>query len=199
MRSEWVSPDRIKIVLEALTPPNRLACATALATGLRISDVLQLRTEDVRKSNRISIREQKTGKPRRVYLRGELREQLLQQAGSIYVFEGRSNGRQPRTRSAVYKDLKRAARAFRVKKQLSPHSLRKAWAVDALQRAGGDLQSVQKRLGHADAAVTMIYAMADRLTDAKETGTMAGEGNRPKKGGRKRHVSEAGGKNHPSA
>lgn len=161
MRSKWVPSDDVRHVLAALTPPNRLACEVALRTGLRIGDVLQIKKEQLF-SPRLNIQEQKTGKRRRVTLPSELRDRLLSQSGPIYVFSGRCNARKPRSRQAVWKDLRRAATLFRCP-GVTPHSLRKCYAVDKLH-SGKSLSDVQRLLNHDDPAVTAIYALADVLT-----------------------------------
>lgn len=163
MRSEYLLSEDVRHVLAALMPANRIACEIALRTGLRIGDVLLLKREQLSK-RRFTVQEQKTGKRRVVTLPDGLRERALAQSGAIYVFPGRKDGRVPRTRQAVYKDLKRAARAFRVDVQLSPHSLRKVYAVEQMRKSGGDLKKVQKLLNHDDPAVTAIYALSDELT-----------------------------------
>ena len=86
-------------------------------------------------------------------------------AGARWVFPGR-DPRKHRTRQAVYKDIRRAAEAFRVREHVSPHSARKIYAVEQLHKSG-DLHKVQRLLQHDDAAVTAIYAMADVLTQRK--------------------------------
>lgn len=145
-------------------PANRLAIETSLATGLRIGDVLQLRTEQLRKE-RFTIKEQKTGKSRRVRLPNDLRDDLLRQAGRFYVFEHRLDQRKHRTRQAVWKDLHRAAVLFRLPRSLTiaPHTARKIYAVSKYQ-SSGSLAKVQQLLNHSDEAVTMLYAMADQIT-----------------------------------
>ena len=159
MRSEWRPKGEIVHILAALKPENRLACEISLFTGLRINDVLSLKTEQVRKQ-RFTMREQKTGKTRSIRLPKELFERAMACSGQFYVFEHRLNGRKHRTRQAVYKDLKRAAALFGVKEQISPHSLRKVFAVEEYLDCG-DLVRVQKLLNHTSEAVTMLYAMAN--------------------------------------
>lgn len=80
-------------LLAALMPPNRLACEVSACTGLRISDVLNLRTAKL--AERFSVRELKTGKIKRVRLPRSLLDRLLAQAGRIYVFENRLDYRKP--------------------------------------------------------------------------------------------------------
>lgn len=164
MRSGYLPSDELRHILAALMPENRLACEISLSTGLRIGDVLQLRRSDLERGNRFGVREEKTGKVRQVYLPDALRDRALAGSGKIYVFEGRLNGRRHRTRQAVYKDLRRVAAAFRLRAHISPHSLRKAWAVDAYHASGGDLKKVQRLLNHDSEAVTVLYALADELS-----------------------------------
>lgn len=163
MRSDWVCHETISHVLAALMPPNRLAIEVSMRYGMRIGDVLSMRREDVVKGS-WTYKEQKTGKRRRIRLSKLLQERLLSQSGRVYVFEGRLDWRKHRTRQAVYKDIRRAAKAFRVPEHVSPHTARKIYAVDAYKRYG-DIKQVQRLLNHSDEAVTMIYALADKLND----------------------------------
>lgn len=160
--SDWVSRDVMSHILAALTDANRLAIITSLVTGLRISDVLWLRSIDLHKDRFIVI-EQKTLKKRNIRLPIKLRQELLAQAGKVYVFENRLSPLKPRTRQAVYKDIKRAATAFRIKLHVSPHSARKIYAVSEY-RKDMNLQRVQKLLNHSREAVTLIYCLADELS-----------------------------------
>ena len=142
-----------------------------MATGLRVGDVLALKTADVQHGPRMTVREQKTGKSRRVYWPAELRLRMLQQAGRVWVFEGRNDWRKHRTRSAVYKDLQRAARVFRASgvvpkgAQVSTHTGRKIYAVDEFRRTGS-VGKVAALLNHDEghSEVTLLYALADELT-----------------------------------
>lgn len=167
MRSDYVDRETFRHVLAALTEPNRLAIEVSLCTGLRIDDVLHIKTNQL--SERFTVRESKTGKTRRVQLSKELVDELLCIAGKIYVFEGRTDYRKPRTRQAVYKDIKRAAVAFRVRRlQVSPHSARKIYAVTQFHKSGS-MAKVKKLLNHSSEAVTMLYALADEVSARKLT------------------------------
>ena len=165
LRSGYIPKGEMEHILAALTPPNRLACEISLSSGLRINDVLNLKPSQMLK-RRFTIHEEKTGKTRIIYLPQELRTRALACAGQHYVFEGRINGRQHRTRQAVYKDLRHAIDKFGVKKQISPHSLRKIYAVEEFNRTG-NLKHVQALLNHSSEAVTILYAMANILEKKK--------------------------------
>lgn len=153
-------------LLAALMPENRLALEVSMTTGLRIDDVLHLKTEKLLQSERFSVKEMKTGKTKRVRIPKDLRDELIATAGRFYVFEGRTDPKKPRTRQAVYKDIKRAAELFRVKRiNVTPHSCRKIYAVEQFKKS--DLKHVQELLNHSSEAVTMLYALADEITAKK--------------------------------
>ena len=78
-------------------------------------------------------------------------------------FSGR-NGTKPQTRQAVWKDVKRAAKAFRLPQNIAPHSARKVYAVQLLQEYG-DIKRVKRALNHSSDAVTMIYAHGGHATE----------------------------------
>ena len=160
MKSAWVSDDVMSHILAALTKENRLAVLVSLTTGLRISDVLGLRTDQLRK--KFTITEQKTLKRKLVTLSDKLLNELIAIAGPVFFFEHRCDPRRHRTRQAVYKDVRRAARAFRIDVRVSVHSARKIYAVKQYKRTCS-IQRVQELLNHSSEAVTMVYALADQL------------------------------------
>lgn len=164
MKSDYADDMTFSHILAALMPENRLAVMVSIATGLRIDDVLHLRREHLMKE-RFTIKEMKTGKSRRVYLPKQLRIDLLNICGRWWVFENRLDPKKPRTRQAVYKDVKRAQALFRSTKnlQISPHSARKLYAVNEYKRLGS-LKKVQQLLNHSNEAVTILYALADEVT-----------------------------------
>lgn len=142
-------------------PENREVLTLCMDYGLRVGDVLNMRTKDLHKSV-WSFKEEKTGKRRRVKLSDAHRRACLAMAGKVYVFEHRTDYTRHRTRQAVYKDIKRIAKMFRLK-NVSPHSFRKVYAVE-LYRKTDNLEKVQKLLNHSSPAVTALYAMADELS-----------------------------------
>lgn len=178
-KSDFIAKREFEHILAALMPANRLALEIALATGLRISDVLALTTDQLYKGAvhdengrvtgaRFTVREHKTRKRRRVYVTGELVRDAMGQAGLIYVFPSKCYEDRHRTRQAVYKDLRRVADMWRLPGNLviSPHTARKVYAVSKYQ-SGASLKKVQELLNHGDQTTTMIYAMADAVTARK--------------------------------
>lgn len=150
-------------VLAALMPSNRLVMRVILHTGLRISDVLDLKPDDLQP--RRWVIEKKTKKRRLVGFPADLLEDLRKEAGTYWVFPGK-NPVKHRTRQAVWADVKRAAAAFRMPQNVGTHSARKIYAVELLKKYG-EIKRVQKILRHAYPSTTMIYAIADKLLEQK--------------------------------
>lgn len=174
MRTDYLLDREVNLILAALTPENRLVMRTALTTGLRIGDVLELKPHQLKPH--FWVTEQKTGKRRQVGLPEPLLSDLKKNAGKYWVFPGR-DPKKHRTRQAVWKDVKRAARAFRLRQNVAPHSARKVYAVDLLKKYG-DIDRVRRALNHGSETVTMIYAMADLQLQAKNRRRKSGSGRR---------------------
>lgn len=169
MTTEYLMEREMEHVFAALTPGNRLVCRVAVHTGLRVGDVLAIPTAKL--GRQFWITEAKTGKRRRVNLPQNLVNDIKAQAGPEWAFPSPTRPGKPRTRQAVWADVKRASRAFRMPQNVGVHSLRKRYAVEQLERSRGNYAKVQRLLNHADMATTMIYAMSYQLYLAKYTKT----------------------------
>lgn len=163
IRADYLKHDELNTVLDLLMPRNRLICLVMLFTGLRVSDTVQLKKSQIEKQ-RFSIRETKTKKSVRVYIPERLKNEILAQSGKIYAFENPRSGGHV-TRQAVWKDLNRAKRACRLRANATPHTFRKNFAVEVFKKYG--LSKTQQKLNHDNPAVTLLYAMADKLRDFK--------------------------------
>lgn len=158
MTTDYLLEREVQNVLDLLTVENRLVMRVLLHTGLRVSDALQLRTEQL--APNFWVTEQKTGKRRQVGLPAVLLADLKAHAGAVWVFPGADPAKH-RSRQAVWKDVKRAARACRLTHNAAPHSARKVYAVELLRKYG-DIERVRRALNHGGIEVTLIYAMADK-------------------------------------
>lgn len=169
-------------LLETLTPQNALALELCMETGMRITDALRITYQDasdlVQERRCYTYTEQKTGKERTVYINLDWlsRAVLQHNPRSIWLFAGRDPEKH-RTRQAVWKDLHRAAKLYRVngqrlKARIGTHTARKVFAVGLYQEAvkNGEkdpLGLVRANLNHRDPAVTFLYALADVITARK--------------------------------
>lgn len=162
-RTTYADRAQMGHILAALMPTNRLIVRLCMATGLRVSDVLELRTAQLRR--RQTVRESKTGKTRRIQWPAQLYDEMERQAGRLWVFESRTDRQKHRTRQAVWKDIKRAEAVYKRSHVLSrrqnigTHTARKIAAVDAYHRGG--MTAAQRLLNHSDPLITRLYALAD--------------------------------------
>lgn len=170
MRSDYIKTDEVGALIWGLTKPNKLVCEVVLQTGWRVDDVLSLERSELERALKLKrptlcIKEKKTGKRSRKTVPRELIDELYKQCGARYVFEGRDDIDKHRSRQAVYMDLKRTAKRFGVKINLSPHSLRKNYAVYICKKYG--FERCKKELNHENDFVTMLYAFADQMATKK--------------------------------
>lgn len=155
MRTEKLIDREVGRILAALTPSNALVCEVSLHTGLRVSDVLALRTDQLKP--RFWVTESKTKKRKQVGLPAALLEDIRAQAGAVWAFPGRDPEKH-RTRQAVWSDVKRAAALYRLPQNVGVHSFRKTYAADVMA-AYGDLGKVQRMMNHSSPLCTMIYLL----------------------------------------
>jgi integrase/recombinase XerD len=143
------------------------------ATGVRVSELTELRLQDIRSDLGYITCSGKGGKIRVVPLgKSALRalEDYLKISRSALEKRKRSedlflNMRGiAMTRQGFWKIIREYGRKAQISIQLRPHLLRHSFATHLLQR-GADLRAVQSMLGHADISTTEIYThiLKDRL------------------------------------
>jgi integrase/recombinase XerD len=151
---------------------NRDRCMLEVlyATGLRVSELVNLRGSQVNLNQGV-IRILGKGNRERLIPLGEeavrwlteftrgSRAEILLERQTDYLFPTRRGDRM--TRQAFWHIIKRYARKAGVNKELSPHTLRHAFATHLLNH-GADLRVVQMLLGHADISTTQIYTHVAR-------------------------------------
>jgi len=139
------------------------------ATGLRVSELVQLQTQRVSfqgdyvtvKGKGSKVRAVPFGKWAREKLSKYMtvsRPRLLKGKSSSFVFTNRSG--KPMTRQGFWKLIRRHALLAGIDKKVKPHTLRHSFATHLLE-GGADLRSVQSMLGHADISTTQIYTHVD--------------------------------------
>ena len=163
MTTEYLLDREVERVLAALMPQNQLIMRMVLRNGMRLSDALEFRTYQLALCGWYV--EKKTGKRRRFGLDARLLADIRAQAGPMWAFPGR-NGQGHKTRQAVWTDVKRAAKAFRLRQNVAPHSFRKTYAVKLLAKYG-DIEKVRRNLNHTSTSVTAIYAISDVLLERR--------------------------------
>jgi len=142
----------------------------AYATGVRVSELVSLKLQDILFSEGVARVFGKGAKQRIVpvgrralgavssYAR-EIRPSLDRGKAHGFLF---LNARgTPLSRVGAWGIIKAHARRAGLTKRVTPHTLRHTFATHLLE-GGADLRAVQEMLGHADLATTQLYTHVDR-------------------------------------
>ena len=133
----------------------------SLETGLRVGDVVKLRKQNLQ-SDGLHYQAQKTGKKGVAKISDELRRELNKRRGK-WIFPSPYKKGKHITRQCVWARIKRACELAEVdSKGVSPHALRKVFAVELYREKG--FREAQAALQHNSAATTEIYTFADWST-----------------------------------
>ncbi|MBM3246700.1 MAG: site-specific tyrosine recombinase XerD [Candidatus Omnitrophica bacterium] len=168
---ETLSANEVDILLnqpnirEKLGARDKAILETLYATGMRVSEAVNLRLDNVNldigflrcigKGNKervVPIGKKAVASIKR-YLESS-RLQLLRNKESEFLFVSRFGKKI--SRQSFWKLIKKYARSARIKKPIRPHILRHSFATHLLER-GADIRSVQEMLGHSNISTTQIY------------------------------------------
>ena len=161
MRAKFIDEGELDALAAAMSPTDFLPFAVALETGLRIGDVLKIRHSDV-KGRYVHFVAQKTGKAGRAQISAFTARKLRKANGSVWAFPGR-DPKKPLTRQAAWARIKRACERSGVSALgVSPHSLRKVFAVELAREHGAE--AARQALQHTNLHTTELYVLSDWLT-----------------------------------
>lgn len=144
---------------------NKAMLELLYATGLRVSELISLRLNDIDLKEAL-VKVMGKGSKERVVPIGDIaiyylqnyiekdRPLLLKRKNSVYVFI--NNLGNVISRQGFFKVIKKECLQKGIKKDVSPHVLRHSFATHLLNH-GADLRSIQDLLGHSDIATTQIY------------------------------------------
>lgn len=155
-----LSRREIEAIIENIkNPKHRLMAALAYGSGLRVSEVINLRIRDINFDDlTIHLKGAKGNKDRITIFPKKLLNDIMNfsagKSGQDYLFESERGGKlTERTAQIIFeKGLKVAG----IKKDATFHSLRHSFATHLLEN-GVDVRHVQELLGHANIRTTQIY------------------------------------------
>jgi integrase/recombinase XerD len=145
---------------------NKVILALLYSSGLRVSELVYLHTDNVDLRER-TIRIRGKGEKDRIVLFDDATKLLIEEYiekkddDTPFLFVNRSgNHLTPRYIQMMIKDQ---AKAAGIKKKVTPHILRHSFATHLLKN-GVDIRAIQQLLGHANLSTTQIYTSVDMHT-----------------------------------
>ncbi len=150
-----------KIIHSAKTQKSKLIILFLYSTGIRVSELVSLKIEDIDLNSNKGIVKGKGDKQRQIYIGKDISGQLKnyldnRQKNSPYVFDNNKNPPIPLTTRNIQKIIKSAVKNAGINKKVSPHTLRHSFATHHLQ-SGTDIRKIQILLGHSRIDTTQIY------------------------------------------
>ena len=143
---------------------DTLIIELALGSGLRVSEMANLKVDDIylkRGQASIHVKSGKGGKDRVIDIGSNLKKQILEfldyrNTDSPYLFP--SERGEKMTRSGIQQVFKKWAKKAKIPSHYSIHSLRHTYATNLYKASGYNLRLVQKQLGHSSPSITQVYA-----------------------------------------
>lgn len=172
----FLTTEEVELLLAQPDPSTRLGrrdramLEILYATGLRVSELVGLRVQNVNLEAGFVRTLGKGSKERVVPMGGKANEALreylldgrpglLRHSTSPYLFLNLKAG--PLTRQGFWKIIRQYGLKAGIRKRIAPHIMRHSFATHLLE-FGADLRSVQVMLGHASISTTQIYTHVTR-------------------------------------
>ncbi len=141
---------------------SKLMISMLYACGFRVSELVNLKLENLDFNEKIGHVKQAKGRKDRIFnipdfLAEELKVQVENQKEkeSEYLFANPSTGKQMSSRN-LQKIVSNSTKKAGIEKEVHPHTLRHSFATHLLED-GVDIRKIQELLGHADLSTTQIY------------------------------------------
>ena len=158
-----LSKDEIKKLFKTFdSKKSKLMVSLLYACGFRVSELVNLKIQDISFDEKIGhIRQAKGRKDRIFNIPAFLFKDVKRQADKqrqkehIHLFSNPNSGNQLSTRN-IQKIISLATKKADIQKDVHPHTLRHSFATHLLED-GVDIRKIQELLGHADLSTTQIY------------------------------------------
>ena len=154
---EILSKEEINKMIKVTTNLiHRAVIQTGYASGLRVSEIVNLKWSDIDSDRKtIHIKQAKGKKDRIVMLAEKVKQTLdsLENSGD-YLFK--TNRGKKYSKRTIQKILENAGKKAHIQKRVTPHTLRHSFATHLLEN-GTDIRYIRDLLGHSDINTTLIY------------------------------------------
>mgnify|MGYP001027608335 CR=1 FL=1 len=148
----------MKLYLKSKSTRNYILFILGISTGLRISDILKLKKEDLLNTH-VILRETKTRKQKRIRIPPSIRKEILEYAKELtdgdYVIQSRQGMNRAIDRSTAYRILREAAKHVNLN-EIGTHTLRKTFGYHFYQQTK-DVAMLQEMFNHSSPQITLRY------------------------------------------
>lgn len=146
-----------KLLESAETKKSKLIMSFLYSSGLRVSELVNLKKDDINLSEKIGWVRKGKGSKDRIFsisenLCPEIKSFLDKHQNNLYLF----SETKPLTPRNIQKIIKKTAHKAGINKKVTPHTLRHSFATHLLE-AGTDIRVIQELLGHASLSTTQLY------------------------------------------
>jgi len=157
-----LTKEEVKRLLDSFdTKKSMLMTSMLYACGFRVSELTNLKVNDLNFEEKIGHVKQGKGKKDRIFnipefLVKDLQKQVKKQKekNQEYLFTGPKGKLSSRN---LQKMIQKAAKHANIQKDVHPHTLRHSFATHLLEN-GTDIRIIQELLGHSDISITQIYS-----------------------------------------
>ena len=153
-----LTKDEVKQLIDCSeTGKSKLIISMLYATGLRVSEIVNLKISDLNFEEKIGKVIAGKGKKDRMFVMPEkineqLKDYLAKHPNNQYLF----SEAKPLTTRNIQKIIKHTAKKANLQKRITPHTLRHSYATHLLEN-GTDIRYIQVLLGHENLNTTQIY------------------------------------------
>lgn len=138
---------------------NYMLFNIGINTGLRVSDILNLKVSDVRDKTHIQIKEKKTGKSKRFLINSNLKididRYIYNKSDFEFLFKSQKGDRKPITRVQAYRILSLAAEKCNLQ-EVGTHTMRKTFGYWHYKQFK-DIAILQDIFNHSAPSITLRY------------------------------------------
>ena len=172
MRVDILNKSEVQAVADRLAGDDLILWLLGTSTGLRISDILAINVGTIQGKSRLSIRERKTGKSRRIYISQDIRDMI-----SRYIDRHNLQPQDklcPLSYVSYYRHIVAAAKGV-TDKHIGTHTMRKSYAYNRLTDKGYDLYTLQHCLNHSHITDTINYTIPNAQYRRRCSGRKGGK------------------------
>jgi len=147
----------ISLIDSTSTIKSRLILQLLYSSGLRVSEIVNLKIQDLDPNENMGWVRKGKGKKDRMFIFSKKLSKKLQKFIAKHVdWEYLFSKTKPLSTRNIQKIVQKATKKAEINKSVHPHTLRHSFATHLLE-SGVDIRKIQVLLGHASLSTTMLY------------------------------------------